>query len=100
MTDFTHPALKELTDQQVRFAPAARRQEQVARAEQLLAEVDPGRVGQVGLVHPGRGHRPADRVDLRPVGPLADGPGEWLAHEVEIPPRIPRGSAAAHAEVG
>ncbi len=44
MTDFKHAALRELTDQQVRFAPPARRQEQVARAERLLAEVDPERV--------------------------------------------------------
>src|SRR5262249_27623304 len=34
-------ALKELTDQQVRFAPPARRLHQLARAERLLAEIDP-----------------------------------------------------------
>lgn len=39
MTGFKQPALKELTDQQVRFAPPARRVEQLARAEQLLAEI-------------------------------------------------------------
>ncbi|HET6575217.1 MAG TPA: sigma-70 family RNA polymerase sigma factor [Fimbriiglobus sp.] len=44
MTDFKHPALRELTDQQVRFAPPVRRQEQVARAERLLGEIDPDRV--------------------------------------------------------
>jgi RNA polymerase sigma factor (sigma-70 family) len=44
VTEFTHEALRELTDQQVRFAPPARRQEQVARAEKLLAEIDPHRV--------------------------------------------------------
>jgi RNA polymerase primary sigma factor len=44
VTDFKHRALKELTDQQVRFAPPPRRQEQVAKAERLLAEVDPARV--------------------------------------------------------
>jgi RNA polymerase sigma factor (sigma-70 family) len=38
---FKHPALKQLTDQQARFAPAARRVEQLARAEKLLAELDP-----------------------------------------------------------
>jgi len=32
--------LKELTDQQVRFAPPARRLEQLSRAERLLAEID------------------------------------------------------------
>jgi RNA polymerase sigma factor (sigma-70 family) len=35
-----HPALKQLTDQQVRFAPPTRRLEQLARAERLLAELD------------------------------------------------------------
>jgi RNA polymerase sigma factor (sigma-70 family) len=43
VTSFKHPALKQLTDQQVRFAPPARRLEQLARAERLLAEVEPNR---------------------------------------------------------
>ena len=37
------PALKELAEQQVRFAPPAKRLEQLARAEKLLAEIDPAR---------------------------------------------------------
>jgi RNA polymerase sigma factor (sigma-70 family) len=41
VTTFKHPALKQLTDQQVRFVPPARRMDQLARAEQLLAEIDP-----------------------------------------------------------
>src|SRR3954469_4612010 len=41
---FSHPALKELTDQQVRFVPPTRRLEQLARAERLLAELDAERV--------------------------------------------------------
>jgi Mor family transcriptional regulator len=40
---FKQPALKQLTDQQVRFAPPARRAEQLARARKLLEEVEPGR---------------------------------------------------------
>ncbi len=40
---FKHPALKQLTDQQVRFAPPARRLEQLARAQKLLGEIDAGR---------------------------------------------------------
>lgn len=42
--DFRAAALKELTDQQVRFAPASRRREQVARAAKLLGELDPAKV--------------------------------------------------------
>lgn len=41
MSNFKNPALKQLTDQQVRFAPPARRQEQLVRAEKLLAELEP-----------------------------------------------------------
>jgi len=40
---FQIEALKQLTDQQVRFAPPNRRLEQLARAERLLAEVDTGK---------------------------------------------------------
>ena len=43
MLGFKHPALKQLTDQQVRFAPPAKRREQQVRAEKLLAEVDASR---------------------------------------------------------
>ncbi|HYT93119.1 MAG TPA: RNA polymerase subunit sigma-70, partial [Gemmataceae bacterium] len=43
MTNFKHPALKQLTDQQVRFVPPARRMDQLARAEHLLAEIDPAK---------------------------------------------------------
>src|SRR5690348_13803407 len=43
VTSFKHPALKQLTDQQVRFAPPARRLEQLARAEKLLAEIEPAK---------------------------------------------------------
>jgi RNA polymerase primary sigma factor len=40
VTAFKNPALKQLTDQQVRFAPVGRRLEQKARAEKLLAEIE------------------------------------------------------------
>src|ERR1700730_12947432 len=40
MSDFKNPAMKQLTDQQVRFAPPARRLDQLARAEKLLAEIE------------------------------------------------------------
>src|SRR5262245_62374889 len=43
MSDFLNPALKQFADQQVRFAPPARRLEQLSRAEHLLAEIEPTR---------------------------------------------------------
>jgi len=43
VSQFRHEALKQLTDQQERFAPPARRLEQLGRAERLLAETDPAK---------------------------------------------------------
>jgi RNA polymerase sigma factor (sigma-70 family) len=42
-TTYRHPALKQLKEQQARFAPRERRLEQIDRAEQLLAEIESGR---------------------------------------------------------
>jgi RNA polymerase primary sigma factor/RNA polymerase sigma factor len=41
-TDYQNPILRELRDQQVRFAPREKKIEQVNRAEKLLAEMEPG----------------------------------------------------------
>src|SRR5437899_3240282 len=43
MSEFKNPAMKQLTDQQVRFTPPARRLDQLARAERLLIEIDHAR---------------------------------------------------------
>src|SRR5438067_5288337 len=43
MSDFRHPALRQLTDQQVRFAPRHTRREQLAHAVRLLGGTDPAR---------------------------------------------------------
>jgi len=43
MTAFKIHALQQLTDQQVRFAPLARRREQQGRADTLLREIEPGK---------------------------------------------------------
>jgi RNA polymerase primary sigma factor len=40
---YKHPAMKQLKDQQVRFAPVERRLEQLNRAERLLMELDPAK---------------------------------------------------------
>ncbi len=40
---YRHPALKELKEQQARFAPRDRVVEQIDRAEQLIGEIDPTR---------------------------------------------------------
>jgi RNA polymerase primary sigma factor len=43
VTEFKTTALKELAEQQTRFAPPVRRQAQVSAAQKLLAEVDPAK---------------------------------------------------------
>jgi RNA polymerase sigma factor (sigma-70 family) len=43
VTEFKIQALRELTEQQTRYAPAARRQAQIANAQKLLSEIDPGK---------------------------------------------------------
>jgi RNA polymerase primary sigma factor len=43
MDHYFHPALRQLADQQIRFAPLDKRLEQINRAEALLLEIDPNR---------------------------------------------------------
>jgi RNA polymerase primary sigma factor len=78
VTAFKHPALKQLTDQQVRFAPPARRLEQRARAERLLAEVEPGKQYPYQFVcYRITEYRPDSYPDLLI-------PGDDLRHDLEL----------------
>ncbi len=38
---YSHPVLRQLRDQQVRFAPREKQLEQANRAERLLSEIEP-----------------------------------------------------------
>ncbi|HEV3443015.1 MAG TPA: sigma-70 family RNA polymerase sigma factor [Gemmataceae bacterium] len=40
MSEFKNPAMRQLADQQMRFAPPARRLDQLARAEKLLTQIE------------------------------------------------------------
>jgi RNA polymerase sigma factor (sigma-70 family) len=72
-----HP-LKELADQQVRFAPPARRLEQLKRAEQLLTEIDPAKAYPYQFVS----YRVNDfRSELHPALLL---PGVDLIHDLGL----------------
>jgi len=75
---FKQPALKQLTDQQVRFAPPARRLEQLARARKLLGEIEAGRAYPYQFV--------CFRVtDYRPeMYPDLLIPGEDLRHDLAL----------------
>ena len=62
---YRHPALKQLKEQQARFAPRERRLEQIDRAEQLLGEIDDGRrYPYEYLCYRITGFRPDGRPDL------------------------------------
>jgi RNA polymerase primary sigma factor len=75
---FVHPALKQLTDQQVRFAPPARRAEQLARARKLLEEIEPGRSYPYQFVcYRVTEYRPESHRDLVI-------PGGELAHDLAL----------------
>jgi RNA polymerase primary sigma factor len=87
--DFRAPALKELTDQQVRFAPAARRREQVARAAKLLGELDPAKVYPYQFIcFRITDYRPDAHGDLLiPAGDLKHDLAEFIRRvERSIPP--------------
>jgi len=60
-----HPALRQLTDQQVRFAPPARRLEQADQARRLLGEIQPGKQYPYQFVcFRVTGYRPDAQADL------------------------------------
>lgn len=75
-TDYQSSAIRELRDQQVRFAPRERKLDQVSRAERLLADIDPAREYSFEYV--------CFRVtDYRPdVGPVVTIPGEAVRHDL------------------
>jgi RNA polymerase primary sigma factor len=76
VTHFKQPALKQLTDQQVRFAPPARRAEQLLRAERLLAEIDSSKRYPYSFVcWRITDYRPQMQADLLI-------PGDELAHDL------------------
>ena len=75
---YRHPALRQLKDQQARFAPAEDRLAQIDRAEALLAEVDPAkRYPYEYLWYRIKGFRPETAPEL-----VLD--GEDLRHDLRL----------------
>ncbi|MGL6074708.1 MAG: sigma-70 family RNA polymerase sigma factor [Fimbriiglobus sp.] len=69
MMDFKQPSLKELTDQQVRFATQSRRLEQLVKAQSLMSEVELGRVYPYSyIVFKLTDYRPDDTTDVNIPG--------------------------------
>jgi len=68
-TDYHNPAIRQLRDQQVRFAPREKKIEQVNRAERLLGEIDPRRVYPYDyLCYRITNYRPEAYPDLKLTG--------------------------------
>lgn len=68
-TDYLNPAIRQLCDQQVRFAPRDKKIEQVSQAERLLGELDPTRVYPYEyLCYRITNFRPDSYPDLRLTG--------------------------------
>ena len=78
MTDFKNIALRELAEQQTRFAPPVRRQAQVAAAQKLLAEIESEKGYPYQYVcFRVTEYRPDVHVDLVI-------PGDVLRHDLEL----------------
>lgn len=68
-TDYYNPAIRQLRDQQVRFAPREKKLEQVDRAERLLGELDPARIYPYDyLCYRITNYRPEAYPDLKLTG--------------------------------
>ena len=67
--DYLNPAIRQLRDQQVRFAPREKRIEQAAQAERLLRELDPARTYPYEYIcYRVTNYRPESYPDLRLSG--------------------------------
>jgi len=71
-SDYLNPIIRQLRDQQVRFAPRERKIEQVNRAEKLLGELDPARTYTYEyLCHRITEYRPESFPNLKLTGDAA-----------------------------
>ena len=76
-TEYMTPIIRQLRDQQVRFAPREKKLEQVNRAERLLNEIDPTRVYSYEYL--------CYRItDYRPDAPTATMPGAQVRHDLRL----------------
>jgi len=68
-SDYLNPVIRQLRDQQVRFAPREKKIEQVTQAERLLAELDPRRIYPYEYIcYRITNYRPESYPDLRLSG--------------------------------
>ncbi|MFZ5831309.1 MAG: sigma-70 family RNA polymerase sigma factor [Planctomycetota bacterium] len=77
-TDYRNPAIRQLRDQQVRFAPREKKLEQVNQAERLIAELDPRRIYPYEYIcFRVTNYRPGSYPDLRL-------PGDEAKHDLQL----------------
>src|SRR5262249_13370817 len=89
---FKTPSLAQLTDQQARFAPPQKRQEQLERARKLLADVEPGKAYPYQfIVFRVTEYRPDSYPDVLV-------PGEDLRHDLALMIEALGGAAPAEAQ--
>lgn len=76
--DYLNPAIRQLRDQQVRFAPREKRLEQAAQAERLLSELDPARTYPYEYIcYRVTNYRPESYPDLKL-------PGSEASHDLRL----------------
>jgi RNA polymerase primary sigma factor len=91
VSNFIHPSIEQLTDQQVRFAPPAKRLEQLRRAERLLVEIDPDKLYPYQFIcYRITDYRPESHAEmLLPGGDLRHDLGQFIALLAGSMPAVP-----------
>ncbi len=93
-TDYQNPVLRELRDQQVRFAPRDKKIEQVNRAEKLLGEIEPeGTYSYEFVVHRITDFRPESYPSLKLTGDEAIHDLRLFVEDVSDAANLPAESA-------
>jgi RNA polymerase primary sigma factor len=93
-TDYLNPAIRQLRDQQVRFAPREKKLDQVAQAERLLGELDPTRAYPYEYIcYRLTNYRPESYPDLRLSGQEASHDLRLFVEDVSESADVPVDSA-------
>jgi len=93
-TDYMNPAIRQLRDQQVRFAPREKKIEQVDLAERLLGELDPKRTYSYEyLCYRITHYRPQAYPDLRLTGKEASHDLRLFVEDVSDAANVPHTAA-------
>ena len=93
-TGYLNPAIRQLRDQQVRFAPREKKLEQAAQAEKLLGEIDPRRTYTYEyLCYRITNFRPGAYPDLKLTGREAGHDLRLFVEDLSDAANVPAGAA-------